>query len=39
MELYNEDDLVKKKSKVPLIIGICTGVLILITAIIIYMII
>ena len=39
MELYNEDDLVKKKSKVPLIIGICIGVLILITAIIIYMII
>lgn len=39
MELYNEDDLVKKKSKMPLIIGICIGVLILITAIIIYMII
>ena len=38
MELYNEDDFVKKKSKVPLIIGICIGVLILITAIIIYMI-
>lgn len=39
MELYNEDDLVKKKSKMPLIIGICIGVLILITAIIIYLII
>lgn len=39
MELYNEDDLVKKKSKIPMIIGICIGVLILITAIIIYMII
>lgn len=38
MELYNEDDFVKKKSKVPLIIGICIGILILITAIIIYMI-
>ena len=38
MELYNEDDFVKKKSKMPLIIGICIGVLILITAVIIYMI-
>lgn len=39
MELYNEDDFVKKKSKMPMIIGICIGVLILITVLIIYMII
>ncbi len=38
MELYNEEDLIKKKSKTPMIIGICIAILIMITALIVYLI-
>ena len=36
MELYDEEDLIEKKSKLPMIIGICIGVLVLTTIIIIF---